>query len=99
MLILIVSEQNNPNIIHFGRVHYVSILTRYTKQFSIQICIGITALKLDSGDVLILEFGQSLWLGNRMEKSLIKPNPCQKVDIKICDDPTDQHRKLGNNAS
>ena len=46
-----------------------------------------------------MEFGQGLWFGNSMEKSLINPNQCQNFWIKICDDPTNPHRKLGIEAS
>ena len=66
---------------------------------NVPICTGVTALKLDSGEVVILEFGKGLWFGNRMEKSLIKPNQCRKFVIQICYDPTDPHRKLGIEAS
>ena len=34
-----------------------------------------------------------------MEKSLIKPNQCRKFGIKICEKPTDAHRKLVIEAS
>ena len=30
-----------------------------------------------------------------MEKSLIKPNQCQKFGIQICNDPTDPNRNIG----
>ena len=60
---------------------------------------GVTALILDSGEVVIMEFGQGLWFGNRMEKSLIKPNQCQKFGIQICNDPTNPHSKLVIEAS
>ena len=46
-----------------------------------------------------MEFEKGLWFVNRMEKSLINPNQCQKFGIKICDDMTDQHRKLVIEAS
>ena len=88
----------NANTIHFGRVHCVSIPTRYTKQLSISICTGFYALKLDSGEVLILEFGHSLWIGDRMKKSLINPNQRQKFEIKMCDEPNDPQSKLGIKA-
>ena len=58
-------------------------------------CTSVTALTLDSGELVILEFGQGLWVGNRMEKSLIKPNQCRKFGIQICDEPNDPHMKLG----
>ena len=43
-------------------------LLEYTEQLNIPICTGFTALTLDSGAVEILEFGQSLWFQNIMEK-------------------------------
>ena len=52
-------------------------------------------MTLDLGEVVILEFGQGLWFGNRMEKPLINPNQCRKFGIQICDDLTDTHRNLG----
>ena len=66
---------------------------------NVPICTDVTALTIYSREVLILEFLQGLWLGNRMEKPLINPNQCQKFGIQICDDPTDPHRKLGIKAS
>ena len=65
----------------------------------VPIFTSVTALTLDSGGVLILEFGQGLWFENRMEKSLINPNQCQKFGIQICNEPTDPHRKLGIESS
>ena len=56
-------------------------------------------MTLDSGEVVILEFGQGLWFGNRMEKSLINPNQCQKFGVQIFDDPTNPHRNMGIEAS
>ena len=46
-----------------------------------------------------MEFGKGLWFGNKIKKPLINPNQCQKFGIKICDDSTDTHRKLGIEAS
>ena len=62
------------------------------------ICTGVTDLALDSVQVVMLDFGQGLWFGNRMEKALISPNQCRKFGIQICDDPTNPHRKLGIEA-
>ena len=53
---------------------------------------------MDSWEVVILIFGQGLWFGNRMEKILINPNQWQAFGIQICDDPTDQHSPLENEA-
>ena len=66
---------------------------------NVPICTGVTALTLDSDEVVIMEFGKVLWFGNRMGKSLINPKECQKFGIQICDEPTDPHRKLGIEAS
>ena len=46
-------------------------LPEYAEQMNVSICIGVTDLALDSGEVVILEFGQGLWFVNRMEKLLI----------------------------
>ena len=73
-------------------------LAEYTEQEDIPICTGATAYTLLSGEVIILVFGQGLWFGNRMEKSLINPNQCRAFGIPICDDPTDPHRPLGIQA-
>ena len=56
-------------------------------------------LTLDSGEVVILELGKSLWFRNRMEKSLINPNQFQKFVIQICNDSTEPHRNLVIEAS
>ena len=73
-------------------------LPEYAELTNVPICTGVTALTLNLWQVVILQFGPGLWFGNRMEKSLIKPNQCQKFRIQICDDPTDLHRKLGIEA-
>ena len=62
---------------------------------NVPIFTGVTYLTLDSGDVVILEFGQGLWFGNSMEKSLINPNQCRRFGIQIYDDLTDPHRNMG----
>ena len=70
-------------------------LAEYKEQLSIQICTGATSYTLESGESVVLLFGQGLWFGNRMEKSLINPYQCRAYGIPICDDPTDMNRKLG----
>ena len=67
-------------------------LPEYSEQENITIFTGATAHTLDTGEVIILVFGQGLWFGNRMEKSLINPNQCSAFGIPVCDDPTDPHR-------
>ena len=56
-------------------------------------------VELDSGEVVILEFGKVLWFLNRMENIPINPNQCRNFGIQICDDPTNLHRKLRIEAS
>jgi len=50
---------------------------------------------MDSGETIILEFGQGLWFGDRVNHSLINPNQCRSYGISVCDDPTDQNRDIG----
>ena len=70
-------------------------LAEYSEQMNIQICTGATAHTLDSGEMVILLFGQGLWFGDRMDKSLINPYQCRAYGIPLCDDPTDPSRRLG----
>ena len=70
-------------------------LSEYENLPDIQICTASTAVDLESGETIILEFGQGIWFGNRMDRSLINPNQCRHYGIPICDDPTDPHRNLG----
>ena len=69
-------------------------LVEYLEQVNIPICTGAMAYTLVSGEVVILVFGQGLWFGNHMEKSLINPYQCRAYDIPLCDDPTDLHRSF-----
>ena len=43
-------------------------LPEYAEQKNVPICTGVNDLTIDSGEVVILEFVQGLWFGNRMEK-------------------------------
>ena len=60
----------------------------------IPICTAATAVDMDSGETIILEFGQGLWFGDRLNHSLINPNQCRSYGISVCDDPTDQNRDI-----
>ena len=73
-------------------------LAEYSEQMNIKICTGATAYTLDTGEVVILIFGQGLWFGDRMDKSLINPYQCRSYGIPLCDDPTDMYRTLGIEA-
>ena len=70
-------------------------LSEYDSLTDVPICTAVTAVDLESGETIILEFGQGLWFGDRMDHSLINPNQCRSFGIPLCDDPTDQHRTLG----
>jgi hypothetical protein len=70
-------------------------LDEYTSMENVEICTGATAWTDDNGQVFILVFGQGLWFGERMNKSLINPNQCRAFGTSVCDDPTDPHRSLG----
>ena len=61
----------------------------------IQICSGATAYTTPEGETIILIFGQGLWFGDRMAKSLINPNQCRAFGVGVCDDPTDPYREIG----
>ena len=43
------------------------LFLEYVEQMNVPICTGVTVLTIDSGGVVILNFGQGLWFGNRME--------------------------------
>ena len=70
-------------------------LSEYTTTDNVEICTAATAWTSHTGQVYILVFGQGLWFGDRMDRSLINPNQCRSYGISLCDDPTDPHRTLG----
>ena len=70
-------------------------LSEYESQMDVPIVTAATAYETGEGETIILVFGQGLWFGDKMERSLINPNQCRAFGIRICDDPTDPHRKLG----
>ncbi len=70
-------------------------LSEYDSLSDIPTCTAATAVDLDSGETIILEFGQDLWFGERMEHSLINPNQCRSFGVRVCGDPTEGNRKLG----
>ena len=59
------------------------------------IVTGATLVDLENGSMLILNFGQGLWFGYRMDKIPINPNQCRHYGITIFDDPTDKYFELG----
>ena len=70
-------------------------LSEYKSLDDVRICSGATAFTTTDGEVVILIFGQGLWFGDRMEKSLINPNQCRAFGVGVCDDPTDPYREIG----
>ena len=70
-------------------------LSEYTTTDNVEICTAETARTRHTSQVYILVFGQVLWFGNRMYRSLINPNQCRYYGILLCDNPTDPHRTLG----
>jgi len=70
-------------------------LSEYNSVNDIPICKVATAVELDTGETIILQFGQGLWFGDRLNHSLINPNQCRSYGISVCDDPTDPSRHIG----
>ena len=70
-------------------------LSEYTAVEDIRICSGATAYTTNDGETVVLIFGQGLWFGDRMDRSLINPNQCRAYGVGVCDDPTDPYRQLG----
>ena len=70
-------------------------LSEYDTMDDVKICSAATSYTASTGETIILIFGQGLWFGNRMQKSLINPNQCRSYNIQVCDDPTDPYRDLG----
>ena len=62
---------------------------------NVHIFIGATAYMLETREMFVLLFGQGLWFGNRMDKSLINSHQCRSYGIQLCDDPTDTNQRLG----
>lgn len=69
-------------------------LAEYDETTNVDIVTGATAVDLEDGSTIVLVFGQGLWFGDRMEKSLINPNQCRHYGVSLCDDPTDPNRPL-----
>jgi hypothetical protein len=70
-------------------------LSEYDAMDDVKICSAATSYTASTGETIILIFGQGLWFGDRMKKSLINPNQCRAYNIQVCDDPTDPYRELG----
>ena len=72
-----------------------TFLSSYKVQEDIKIFSGATVVTLDTGETILIIFGQGLWFGYRMDKSLVNPNQCRSYGVGVCGNQTDPHRKLG----
>ena len=71
-----------------------SFLSEYTTTDNVEICTAATAWTCHTGQVYILVFGQGLWFGDRMDRSLISPNQFCSYGILLWNDPTDYQTPL-----
>ena len=55
---------------------FAPFLVEYSELVNIPIFTGATSYTIESGEGIIIIFGQGLWFGNRMEKTLINLNQC-----------------------
>ena len=53
------------------------------------------AVDMENGEAIILKFGQGLWFGERLERTLINPTQCNAHGIRIWDSPMISYRRLG----
>jgi len=58
---------------------------------NVEICTGATAYDDANGNTLILIINEALWLGDRMQHSLLNPYQIRAHGISLCNDPTDTH--------
>ena len=70
-------------------------LQEYPEKVGVPIVTGETTVNLKHGSTVILIFGQRLWIGYCMDKTLIKPNQCRHYSIHMCNNLTDNYRELG----
>jgi len=68
-------------------------LSEYDSVNDIPIYTAATEVELDTGET-ILQIGQGLWFGDRLNHSLINPNKCRSYGFSVCDDPTDPNRDI-----
>ena len=72
-------------------------LDSYTAKKDVPICSAVTAVDLEDGTTVLMEAGQGLYFGNKMDQSLLNPNQLRAFGVPVCDDPIDSHRELGIN--
>ena len=69
------------------------------RQGDVEICSGATAYEDAYGNTIILIINEALWMGNLMEHSLLNPYQIRAFGVQVCDDPTDNQRFFGIQAS
>jgi Reverse transcriptase (RNA-dependent DNA polymerase) len=80
-----------------GRTCSVSPFSNtYTALTNVPIVSAATAYDdPKTGETIILVFNEGVWLGDRMQNTLLNPNQARITGVQICDDPFDPHRSLG----
>ena len=66
-------------------------LQEYPEKVGVTIVTGETTVNLEHGSTVILIFGQGLWFGYSMYKTLINPNQFRYYGIPMCNGPSDNH--------
>jgi len=75
-----------------GKVCDVStFLDSIPAQENIEVCTGATAYKDANGETIILVVNEALWMGNRMNYSLLNPYQIRSTGLSLNDDPTDNN--------
>ena len=67
-------------------------------QNDIQVCTGITAMDDGTGNTLILVVNEALWMGDKIQHSLLNPYQIRLNGVQLSDDPTDGNRYFGMQA-
>jgi len=70
-------------------------LSDLPNQQGVQICSWATAYDDGDGGTYILVINEALWIGEKMQHSLINPNQVRAYGISLCNDPMDPNQQLG----
>ena len=65
-------------------------LHEYYEQTDVTIVMGGKVFDINNEMTYLLVFGQRLWFGNQMKKSVIILNQCWVFGVMICDDPNNK---------
>jgi len=61
----------------------------------VKICSGATAYDDANGNTIILIVNEALWMGNKLQHSLLNPYQIRANGVNLCDDLTDMRRFFG----